>query len=35
MWQEGFFGYSKLLALIPAAISIALFVLWLRHRKSA
>jgi hypothetical protein len=34
LWQKGFFGYSKLLALLPATISIAFFVLWLRHRNS-
>jgi hypothetical protein len=34
LWDKGFFGYSKLLALLPATISIAFFVLWLRHRNS-
>jgi small-conductance mechanosensitive channel len=34
-WKAGFLGYSRLLALIPAAVSIGLFVLWLRHRKKS
>ena len=34
LWQTGLFGYSKLLALIPATVSVVLFVGWLRHRKN-
>jgi hypothetical protein len=33
MWQEGYFGYSKLLALIPGTVSVCLFIFWLRHRR--
>ena len=33
LWKAGFFGYSKLLALIPATLSVGLFILWLRHRR--
>jgi nicotinamide riboside transporter PnuC len=34
LWQKGFFGYSKLLALVPGAISVGLFIFWLRHRST-
>jgi hypothetical protein len=34
LWQVGFFGYSKLLALVPATFSVGLFILWLRHRNN-
>jgi hypothetical protein len=33
LWEAGIFGYSKLLAFIPAAISIGLSLIWLRHRR--
>ena len=34
LWQKGFFGYSKLLALVPATVSVGLFLFWWRHRRS-
>ena len=35
LWDKGVFGHSKLLALIPAIISIGLFVFWLRRRTKS
>jgi len=35
LWQADLFGYSKLFALVPAAISVGLFIFWLRHRKDS
>ena len=32
--DKGLFGYSKLLALVPATISVGVVVFWLRHRRS-
>jgi uncharacterized membrane protein YiaA len=34
LWRSGLFGYSKLLAVIPATVSLGLFVLWLSYRKN-
>ena len=33
LWEAGLFGDSKLLAIIPGAISIALLVAWLLKRR--
>jgi len=34
LWKAGFFGYSRLLALVPATFSVGLFLFWLRRRRS-
>src|SRR5207245_8957056 len=34
LWKVGFFGYSRLLALVPATFSVGLFLFCLRRRRS-
>ena len=34
LWKAGFFGYSRLLALVPATFSVGLFLFCLRRRRS-
>ena len=34
LWRAGTFGYSRMFAIVPGAISVGLFIFWLRHRKN-
>ena len=34
LWKVGFFGYSRLVASVPATFSVGLFLFWLRRRRS-